>query len=80
MAMYDVTRLYTSIDHTRGLEAVRRRMAETDWSLEAKEFILTLLEVNLTCNYFNNNFYMQVRGTAMGTDVAPVYANICVAD
>lgn len=78
LASFDVTSLYTSINHTRGLEAVRRVLDNTEWSGDVKEFILDLLTVHLTCNYFtfNDKYYMQVRGTALGADVAPAYTNI----
>ena len=38
----------------------------------------TLIEFILKNNYFsfNNNFYLQSQGTAMGTKMAPAYANI----
>lgn len=41
-------------------------------------FILTLLELVLTNNYFQfqEQFYLQLRGTTMGANMAPTYANI----
>lgn len=41
-----------------------------------------LLEVILTCNYFKfgEDYYIQQQGTAMGSNVAPTYANIVMAD
>ena len=43
--------------------------------------LLQLLEINLTRNdfEFNSEFYLQVRGTAMGKIFAPSYANIFMA-
>lgn len=81
LASFDVISLYTSINHKRGLEAVRRKLETMKLSLEAKEFVLELLSTNLTCNYFsfNNKYHMQIRGTAMGANAAPAYANIFVA-
>ena len=29
-----------------------------------------------TCNKFNGDYYIQTQGTAMGTRMAPAYANI----
>lgn len=82
LVSFDVTSLYTSIDHNRGLEAVKRALTKSEWSLEARDLILELLKINLTCNYFtfNDKFYLQVRGTAMGANVVPMYANISMAD
>lgn len=44
-------------------------------------FLLELLTLILTCNYFsfNGKFYLQCRGTVMGANVAPTFANIFVA-
>lgn len=43
--------------------------------------LLQLLEMNLTRNdfQFDGNFYLQVKGTAMGQKFAPAYANIFMA-
>ncbi len=44
-------------------------------------YILKLLEINLTKNYFefNSKYYLQVKGTAMGKRFAPSYTNIFMA-
>lgn len=49
---------------------------------ESKEFLLGLLEIILTCNYFKfeGDYYIQQKGTAVGSNVAPTYANIVMAD
>lgn len=46
------------------------------------EYILKLLEINLTKNdfEFDSKFYLQVKGTAMGKKFAPSYANIFMAE
>lgn len=66
----------------RGIAAVKRMLDTIDYSIEAKELIIELLSINLTCNYFsfNNKLFMQIRGTMMDAIVAPMYANIFVAD
>lgn len=44
--------------------------------------LIQLLEINLTRNdfEFNGDFYLQVKGTAMGKKFAPAYANIFMAE
>ncbi|CAJ0944087.1 unnamed protein product [Ranitomeya imitator] len=50
LASFDVTSLYTSIDHKRGLETVSKKLLSTQFSLEAREFIVELLKLVLTKN------------------------------
>lgn len=54
----------------------------TSWSNQSREFLLGLLEIILTCNYFRfeGEYYIQQKGTAMGSNVAPTYANIVMAN
>jgi hypothetical protein len=77
----DVKSLYPSIPIEYGLSAVHRMLQMvTDKQLIKINIPLTmaLLQWVLTNNYFtyNNTTYKQLTGTAMGTPVAPVYANI----
>ncbi|XP_066447099.1 uncharacterized protein [Eleutherodactylus coqui] len=74
----DVVSLYTIIAHDKGLDAVRDSLLSSDWNNGTIQFILTLLEFILTNNYFifENAFYRQCCGTAMGSNVAPTYAVI----
>lgn len=82
MVSFDVVSLYTSINHSRGIEAVRRALQGSHYSAEGREFLLTLLTLNLTQNYFvfEKSLFMQIRGTVMGANVSPIYVNIFVAD
>ncbi|OCT99148.1 hypothetical protein XELAEV_18004940mg [Xenopus laevis] len=74
----DVTSLYTIIDHKLGIQAVRYYLDE-DISLKnhQKEFQLKSIDFILTKNYFwfEGDYYLQTKGTAMGTRFAPSYAN-----
>lgn len=78
LASFDVVSLYTSIDHVRGTDVVKKAIDKSDLSIICKNFIIDLLTLYLTCNYFtfDNQIYMQSRSTAMGANVAPIYANI----
>ena len=80
----DVVSLYSNIPHDEGLKALDRFLNNyPDTPLE-KNYILKLNEFILKHNYFSfdddNMFYLQIKGTAMGTRMAPQYANIFVAD
>lgn len=77
----DIDSLYTNIDIAAGLQAVREVFqAYPDAERPDKE-ILELLEINLRRNdfEFDGDFYLQVKGTAMGKRFAPAYANIFMA-
>ncbi|CAJ0948182.1 unnamed protein product [Ranitomeya imitator] len=78
LASFDVTSLYTLIDHAQGLAAVNKKLLTTHHSSEARSFVIQLLELVLTRNHFlfGDTFNLQLRGTAMGVNMAPAYANI----
>ena len=80
----DVTYLYTNIPHKEGIDVVRKLLEKErpNAFLPTKNSILKLLELVLTKNNFdfNGKHYLQVNGTAMGTRVAPTYANLFMAD
>ena len=76
---FDVVSLYSTISHELGLEALsywydklRNYLPERF----TKEFILKACQFILTNNYFffNDKFWHQIIGTAMGTKFAPPYA------
>ncbi|XP_053568734.1 usherin [Bombina bombina] len=75
----DVTSLYTSITHESGLGAMRQAIFTSNSFTDFQcEFILELLQMVLYCNsfLFQDSFYIQCQGTAMGSNVAPTYANV----
>ncbi|KAL2099357.1 hypothetical protein ACEWY4_005837 [Coilia grayii] len=81
LATFDVESLYTMIPHEGGLEAIQYFLSQRP--LEEKpstDCICKLAEIVLTCNFFlfQNNFYLQVNGTAMGSKMACNYANLFV--
>ena len=76
----DITSLYTNIPHHEGVEAIKELLAihrDTN-ALPHNSYIIELLQVVLTNNYFdfNGKHYHQKSGTAMGTKLAPSYANL----
>ncbi|OCT72218.1 hypothetical protein XELAEV_18035190mg [Xenopus laevis] len=75
----DVTSLYTIIDHQLGLTAVNHfLMQDTTIVNTQREFILQGIQFILNNNYFcfEGDYYLQTKGTAMGTRFAPSYANL----
>ena len=75
----DVKSLYPSIPTTIGLEYVRNILELSNLFLPSKiKFIIKIMHWVLTNNFimFDNNIYLQIEGTAMGTPMAPTYAII----
>ncbi|KAL2076761.1 hypothetical protein ACEWY4_027643 [Coilia grayii] len=78
----DVDSLYTNIDTALGLKAIKEWFRRYHQADRPNKLILELLELNLTHNdfEFNDDYYLQIRGTAMGKKFAPAYANIYMAE
>ena len=80
----DVGSLYTNIPHSEGLQAVAKFLQEhrTGPLIPGNHHLLNLLRLVLSKNNFDfvDKHYLQVGGTAMGTRVAPSYANLFMAD
>ncbi|CAH2301995.1 Hypothetical predicted protein [Pelobates cultripes] len=77
-ATADVKNLYTVIPHTKGIEAMRTLLSKSEvYEGPPVEFLLEGLFLTLSNNYFRfeKNFYIQETGTAMGSAIAPTYAN-----
>lgn len=74
----DVTSLYTNIPHDEGIEACKEVWDTRSVPIPSTESLAKLLEHVLKCNnfMFNGEHYLQTNGTAMGTKMAPSYANI----
>lgn len=80
----DVTALYTNIPNDEGIEACLSFLKQhrKPWDILETEVsndqVARLLKLVLTLNNFrfNDHHYLQVGGTAMGTRVAPPFANI----
>ncbi|XP_074822342.1 uncharacterized protein LOC141995220 [Natator depressus] len=78
LATMDIEALYTNIPHKDGLQAVRNIIPD---NVTAK-LVTELCDFVFTHNYFTfgDNVYLQISSTAMGTRMAPQYANIFMAD
>jgi len=80
----DVTSLYTNIPNQEGITACQKALDihRPGPQKPSNINILKLLQYVLTKNNFdfNDRHYLQVGGTAMGTKVAPSFANLFMAD
>jgi len=74
----DVTSLYTNIPHHDGIEACKEVWEQRVTKEPPTEILVELLTLILKSNNFefNGDHYLQIQGTAMGTKMAPSYANI----
>ncbi|XP_077341766.1 suppressor of cytokine signaling 5 isoform X1 [Lithobates pipiens] len=78
----DITSLYTIIPHELGLEAARVYLERDSGLTQIQiDFILALLDFAAKHNYFwfDNQFYRQDKGVAMGAKYAPSLANLFMA-
>lgn len=81
LATIDVTSLYTNIPHLGGIKAIRHALQTRSQQDPPTFMLLKLAMFVLRCNCFkfNEDFYHQVNGTAMGTKMAPNYAILFMA-
>ena len=86
LATIDVKALYLNIPHEEGILAVKNRVyynnRESDDIPIPFGTMSDLLRIVLTKNFFQfaDCMYHQVQGTAMGTKMAPSYANLFMAE
>ena len=74
----DVVGLYTNIPHADGLKACEAILNSREVEEPPTKEIVELATLVLTCNsfQFEDDHYLQIKGTAMGTRMAPSYANL----
>ena len=79
IATIDVDSLYTNIDNTNGLEAVKQIFNKNP---DPKRPDKKLLKINLENNdfEFNSQWYLQTWGISMGKKFTPNYANLLLAE
>ena len=79
LATLDVSSLYTNIPNHEGCLAAEELLNFTrgNFMNPSNEYLIKLLNKVLKCNNFDfhGKHFLQVGGTAMGTKVAPAYAN-----
>lgn len=77
----DVKSLYTNIPNDEGIKACISMLEDYNHDDSQTEHITEILSIILNQNYFtfNNEYFLQIHGTAMGTPMAPTYANIFMA-
>ena len=68
LVSWDVVSMFPNIDHELGLGAVSRALDTREQLLPSTDCILEAVEICLKSNHsvFNEKFYLQVHGTAMG--------------
>ena len=78
MVTMDVVGLYPHIPHDEGLQSIREALNNRENPEIPTETIVDLAELVLRNNNFefNENHYLQTLGTAIGTKMAPSYANL----
>ena len=71
------TSLYTNIPHSDGIEACKEIWESRSVEVPPADCLVTMLTVVLKKNNFtfNGDHYLEINGTAMGTKMAPSYAN-----
>ena len=82
LSSYDVSALFTSVPVDPTLDIIKD-LLENDYTLKERTFMevsdfILLLEFCLknTCFSFQNQFYEQLEGAAMGSPVSPIVANL----
>ena len=77
----DVSSLYTNIPLEESLEIMEKEFFPRTNCVIPTPYLVKMLELILKCNNFtfNRKHFLQVNGTAMGTRVAPTYANLFMA-
>ena len=78
----NVSTLYTNIPHDNGIEACRRALNTGEVQDPPTPDVINLLTLILTKNNFSfdDKHSLQIKRTAMGTRMAPSYANIFMDD
>ncbi|CAJ0943542.1 unnamed protein product [Ranitomeya imitator] len=78
LATMDMESLYSNIPHQNGLNACKVFIENTGTDTDS---VVKLIKFILTHNYFefDSKIYLQETGTAMGSKMAPQYANLFMA-
>ena len=87
LATYDIKDMYTNINHRDAAVKIqvflcsKYRSLRKDFAHQKLKFQLNVMEWIMTNSWvqYNNGYYHQVKGLAMGTPAAPVIANLYCA-
>ena len=74
----DVKSLYTNIPQDEGTDVCLSALSDFYWTDLTLSDLKQFFDFIPKCNYFrfDNKYYLQILGTAMGTSFAPNYSNI----
>ena len=80
LVSFDIVNTFSSIDNDLGLEAVSEILNNRESDFLPAECILDALKLCLECNksVFNNDFYLQVDGTAMDPHMFYSYSDMAL--
>lgn len=86
LATIDVKSLYTNIPNKEGIKSALQHLYDLNEKRDDitlpqqtfEEILTTILQQNFF--EFDGEVYQQIRGTAMGTRMAPAFANLFMAD
>ena len=82
LASLDVVSLYTNIPHKEGIASVHKATLESESPRIEAATLAELTRIVLKNNIleFAGENFLQIQGTAMGTKLAPAYANVFMGD
>ena len=82
LVSWDVVSMFSNIDNELGLGAVKRALETRDHLLPSTSCILEAVKICLKCNHsvFDDKFYLQIHGTAMGPKNACSYADLAMGE
>ena len=80
LVSFDIINMFPSIDNVSGLEAVSKILENRETNFPPAECILDALKLCLECNnsVFNEKFYLQEDGTAMGPHMSCSYSDMAM--
>ena len=79
LVSFDIVNMFPNIDSKSGLDAVRSVLSKRSTNITPVECILEGLELCLTCNIFNNRYFLQTDGTAQGPHLPCSYSDIVMS-
>ena len=83
LTSFDITSLHTNIPHNLGMEAIQYwfiKYLPSAANSFSQEFIIEGIKIILQNNTFtfNDRTFLQIKGTSMGTKMAPSYATLAL--